>query len=134
MSFTHGGNYRIFEWQLVGNTIYIENTRGRQHSYELTEILDIFTWLKATFGYGWFPLANNVKLMGRGQEKDGLCTAILDLTPKDITHAQGSSYLGVVLEEVGIFKWNGKKKGIEWRIVKAPASVKKLKQLIAGAK
>jgi hypothetical protein len=91
MSVTHGGNYRIFEWQLVGNTIYIENTRGSQHSYELTEILDIFTWLKATFGYGWFPLANNVKLMGRGQEKDGLGTAILDLTPKDFTHALGSS-------------------------------------------
>jgi hypothetical protein len=86
MSVTHGGNYRTFEWELVGDTVHIENTRGRQHLYEVTEIFDILRWLKATFGMGWFPLANNVKLMGRDQEKDGLGTAILDLAPKDIEY------------------------------------------------
>ena len=133
MSVTHGGNYRIFKWRLDGNIVRIQNTNGRKHAFELSDIYKIIRWLKTTFGKDWFPLANNVKLMGRGQEKDGLGIAILNLTHKDITHAQGSSYLGVVLEEVGIFVWNGKKKGIMWRIVKMPRSLDMLKKMVLSA-
>lgn len=51
--------------------------------------------------------------------------AFLDILPanpeipaKNISHAQGASYLGVVLEHVGILEWNGKQRGIRWRIMR----------------
>ncbi len=116
MSKTHGGHYKKFEWQLIGDRICIKNEDDREHIYRLSETYEIIQWLNNNFGKDWFPLANNVELMGRGEEKDGLGMAILNLSPGDITHAQGSSYLGVVLEEIGVFNWNGAKKGIQWRI------------------
>ena len=63
------------------------------------------------FGEQWFPLANNVEKMYRGTERTGLGMAIYQLRPGDTFHAQGSSYLGVVLEEVDILDWNGKSWG-----------------------
>ncbi len=53
-----------------------------------------------------------------------------------LPHAQGSSYLGVVLEEIGVFNWNGAKKGIQWRIDIMPESIQQLEQIIkdSGAK
>ena len=69
-------------------------------------------------------------LLGKEEEKNGLGTAILNHSPDDITHAQGSSYLGVVLEEVGVFQWNGEKRGIHWRILKMPESVGNLKEMV----
>ena len=132
MSVTHGGRYKFFKRQLIANKIYIRNEAGREHTYSLSEAYKIIKWLRVNFRKDWFPLANNVELMGRGKEKDGLGIAILNLSPDDITHAQGSSYLGVVLEEVGIFEWNGAKKGIQWRIVKMPETIDQLKQIIKG--
>ena len=32
------------------------------------------------------------------------------------TYAQGASYLGVVLEELGYLRWNGRSRGIGWRL------------------
>ncbi len=118
MSVTHGGKSREFIWRLNDNIINIRNENGIEHAYVLNEIIEIIKWLKNSFQDEWFPLANNVALMGRKKEKDGLGTAILNLTPKNITHAQGASYLGVVLDEIGIFEWNAKIKGIKWRIIK----------------
>ena len=132
MSTTHGGRHKIFEWKLIGNSIRIKNEDGREHIYSLSETYQIIQWLRGNFGNDWFPLANNVESMGTGKEKDGLGMAILNSSPGDITHAQGSSYLGVVLEEIGIFEWNGVKRGIQWRISKVPESVNKLKQIIKG--
>ena len=123
MSVTHGWRQKKFIWRLVEKDIAIENENGREHVYSLTETYDVIMALKNKFREDWFPLANNVELMGLGEEKDGLGVAILNVTPKDITHAQGSSYLGVVLEEIGVFEWNGEKKGIHWRIVKIPSSI-----------
>ncbi len=45
------------------------------------------------------------------------------LSPNDITHAQGASYLGVVLEKIGVLEWNGTKKRIQWRIIKMPDTI-----------
>jgi len=130
MSTTHGGRHKKFDWRLVGNRILIENEDGREHIYSLSETYSIIQWINSKFGQDWFSLANNVELLGRGEEKDGLGMAILNLAPDDITHAQGSSYLGVVLEEIGVFKWNGATKGIKWSITLVPDSVGQLKQII----
>jgi hypothetical protein len=130
MSTTHGGRKKGFGWRLNGNQIHIKNDDGREHVFSLSETFQIIQWLNGIFRNDWFPLANNVALLGSGEEKDGLGTAILSHSPDDITHAQGSSYLGVILEEIGVFQWNGEKRGIQWRIVKMPESVGELKQLI----
>lgn len=127
MSVTHGGNYKTFDWQLDENIIDICNENEIKHSYHLSEIFEIIKWLEVKFGEDRFPLGNNVALMGRGEEINGLGVAILNLSPNDITHAQGASYLGVVLEEIGLFEWNGAMKGIKWRLIK---KIKTIPQLI----
>jgi len=132
MSTTHGGRSKGFGWRLASNQIHIKNDDGREHFFSLSETYQIIQWLKGNFENNWFPLANNVELLGKGIEKNGLGKAILNYSPDDITHSQGSSYLGVVLEEVGLFQWNGEKRGIQWRIVKMPESVSELKQIFKG--
>jgi len=72
------------------------------------EVFDIMNWLTEKFGLGWFPLANNVEKLWQGTDVDGLGVAILRQRPGDISHAQGASYLGVVLEHAGILEWNSK--------------------------
>ena len=116
---THGGKKVSFTWNLIGDVLVIENEKGRIHKYQLDEIVSIIAWLQNEFGDKWFPLANDVRKLGNGSEVAGLGTAILKQTPGDITHAQGSSYLGVVLDQIGVLKWNERKKGIKWQILKA---------------
>lgn len=117
---TRGGpGKRIhFDWWFDENLkeIKIESEKGRHHSFSLDEILSIIVTIKTEFGTGSFPLANNVAKLGTGTEVRGLGTIILDQSPGDVTHAQGSSYLGPVLEHLGYFVWNGKYKGIKWSL------------------
>lgn len=115
MSVTHGGRARNFDWSVKGGQLLIQSESGMQHSYTLDEILTIIHSLHASFGENWFPLANNVEKMYSGTERLGLGTAIYQLRPGNTTHAQGASYLGVILEEVGVFEWNGETRGISWR-------------------
>jgi len=130
MSYTNGGKSKRFEWKLVTHKISIQNEDGRVHQYELAEILEVLKWLKNRFTNEWFPLANNVEFMSKGKEKDGLGNSILNLKPNDITHAQGASYLGVVLQEIGILEWNGAKKGIQWRIIRDVNTIQDLQNII----
>ena len=58
------------------------------------------------FTAGWFPLANNVEKLSNGTEKAGLGQTILQGQPGNVIHAQASSYLGVVLEDLGLATWN----------------------------
>ena len=86
-------------------------------SYDIEKVLEILSSLEEQFGYAPFPLANNVVLLGEGEEKPGLATTILQIYPGDITRAQGASYLGVILEELGYLEWNKKSYGIAWRLL-----------------
>jgi hypothetical protein len=113
---THGGKAKKFDWDFIQDQIVIKNIEGKQHKYDLLEVKDILSKLYNTFGNDWFPLANNVEKLGNGTEKDGLGSFIFSIKPGDITHAQGASYLGVVLEKAGILRWNQQIKGIEWKI------------------
>jgi hypothetical protein len=119
MSTTHGGKNIQFRWFLEDDLLIIKNEKGRVHQYSLGEIVKILQWVEHKFSQDWFPLANNVAKLGKGTEKPGLGTAILEQSPGDISHAQGSSYLGVVLEEVGLLRWNGAKRGIKWKLVQS---------------
>lgn len=97
-------------------------------------MLSIIQKLRATFVERWIPLANNVETMYSGTEKPGLGMSIFELRPGDTFHAQGASYLGVVLEKVGIFEWNGQKRGIAWRFRNDVDDVESLEQLLKRPK
>jgi hypothetical protein len=119
MLITHGGRKaKSFNWLFCNNVVEINNMNGRQERYSLTEIFAVLSWLTEKFDDKWFPLANDVEKLGHNVEVDGLGVAILRQLPGDIKHAQGSSYLGVVLEHAGILEWNNKHRGIEWRIIR----------------
>jgi hypothetical protein len=128
MLITHGGGKaKRFDWVCCGDYVIIDNENRRHEEYSLVEILAVINWLADRFGSGWFPLANDVGKLGRGEEADGLGVAILRQQPRNITHAQGASYLGVVLEHVGILEWNNRQKGIQWRIIRQPATLDELR-------
>jgi len=114
---THGGKAKSFEWSYQRGLLRIANEDGIEHEYSSEEIATVLTNLFKEFGKGWIPLANNVEKMYKGIEIRGFGTAIYDLKPGDSTHAQGSSYLGVVLEEINLLEWNREKRGIKWRII-----------------
>ncbi len=130
MSVTHGGRARQFEWSCDVGDLVIENENGLTHIFPIEEIADILLAIKSEFAKEWFPLANNVEKMYRGTEKSGLGSIIYS-TCEDTFHAQGASYLGVVLDEVGILEWNGESWGIEWRVIDAPRNVESVRKLLS---
>jgi hypothetical protein len=121
MSHTRGGasKRKCFTWHcdLQLDRITTTSEDGTAHTYHIAEIQSIVQYLHSKFGDAFFPLANNVAKLGAGTEQRGLGTAILAQKPGDTTHAQGASYLGVVLEEAGYFEWNGRHRGIAWRLI-----------------
>lgn len=110
---------RQFSWTYDSQTksLVAINDRHRALSYDIENVLEILSSLEAQFGDDFFLLANNVALLGRGEEKPGLATTILQSYQGDITRAQGASYLGVILEELGYLEWNKKTYGIAWRLL-----------------
>lgn len=118
---TRGGanKRRRFAWHYHPQLERITTTseHGIVHTYRLDEIQHILQHLADHFGDAFFPLANNVQKLGADTERPGLGTAILAQQPGDTYHAQGASYLGVVLEQAGYFEWNRKQRGIAWRVV-----------------
>jgi|GEM_PF-86167 len=130
---THGGRQRDFEWWLDGGTLRIRNTDGLEHSYSVTEIVTILENLHQQFGNDWFSLGNNVEKLYRGTERPGLGATIYAQPNSDTLHAQGASYLGVILEHAGILEWNNERRGIEWRIGLLPLSESALAQQLASA-
>ena len=127
-SATHGGRKRDFEWWAEGSTLRIRNTNGLEHSYDLAEIIAVLTQLHQQFGSDWIPLANNVEKLYRGTEKPGLGPTIYAQPNSDTVQAQSASYLGVILEQVGILEWNNEREGIEWRIGLLPLTADSLLQ------
>jgi hypothetical protein len=127
MSETRGGKNKRkrFGWEYDPRTmrILIENEDGRRHEFPVQEIEGILRHLQAKFGNAFFPLANNVVKLTNGTERPGLGTKILEQKPGDIHHAQGASYLGVVMEECRYFEWNRKRRGIMWRLIDSDFSI-----------
>ncbi len=131
MLITHGGGKaKRFDWVCRGDYVIIDNENKRHEEYSLSEILAVINWLADRFSSGWFPWANDVGKLGRGEEVDGLGVAILRQQPRNVSHAQGSSYLGVVLEHVGILEWNNRQRGIQWRIIRQPGTLDDLRETI----
>lgn len=128
---THGGGRaKGFDWSFNDDCIRISNENERQEEYSFAEVFAVLDWLKHKFAADWFPLANSVKKLGQDDEVDGLGVAILCQQPGKISHAQGASNLGVVLEHLGLLEWNKRQKGIEWRIIRQPNSLEDLRKAV----
>lgn len=123
---TRGGRSRKFRWRLRDEQLLIENEAGLRHTFSIREVEAVLRDLHTQFGADWFPLANNVEKMYHKTERKGLGSSIYELTPGDTFHAQGASYLGVVLEAAGVLEWNGEMRGIQWRIVDLPSDISAL--------
>ena len=116
---TRGGptKGKCFRWYWDGKTLHIhrENPKRQQDEFPRAELEKILEDLEGQFHSGWFPLANNVEKMPKGTEKPGFGMTIFKIR-RVTMHAQASSYLGVVFEQIGLATWNGKCRGIEWRL------------------
>lgn len=105
-----------FQWWWDGALHIRRENRNRQHDeFSIAELERILEDLEGQFRSGWFPLGNNVAKMPNGTEKPGLGMTIFRIRPNTM-HAQASSYLGVVFEQIGLATWNRKSRGIEWRL------------------
>ncbi len=121
-----GAGSKSFSWEWDGATLWIHRQNRRLEDFPLGELVEILKSLEDQFGSGCFPLANNVAKMWNGTEQPGLGMTILDIRPRDLWHAQASSYLGVVFEQLELATWNGKSRGIEWCLSGAAPAAKEL--------
>jgi hypothetical protein len=113
-SCTRGKNIR-FTWSSDNERVVIVNEKNRVLEYRYEDIYCLIGLLYSKFGYNWFPLGNNVVKVADETEVDGFGTNLYKIV-NNTTYAQGSSYLGVVLEELGIFEWNNEKRNIKWKL------------------
>ncbi len=129
MSSTRGGPNRAkrFEWHfdITGQCVIIRNEKNFVHTYPVGDLVELLSRLEAAFGANEFPLANNVEKLGAGTERPGLGMTLMSIKP-NTTYAQGASYLGVVLEELGYLRWNGRSRGIGWRLTGQDVSLVEL--------
>lgn len=108
-----GGKAKQFFCQFGEGEIKILSERI-EHRYSYFEVFSAIGWLVGKFGSEPFPLANNVAKLPNGEERNGLGKSLYAVK-KETKFAQGSSYLGVVLERVGVFEYVAGGP-ISWRI------------------
>lgn len=132
---TRGGKAKEFHWAFEPyiDSLKIDRDLAKPDYFKVQEVFSVIHILYDHFGSDWYPLANNVEKMGNGTETMGLGSAIFSIS-RDITHAQAASQLGVILEELGIFEWNNKPRGIAWRLrVDPPATIDDLRMVLCSA-
>jgi hypothetical protein len=132
---THGYRSKEFTWEYEPGVerLLIESVEGIKHEFSLQEIRHILKRLDEQFGDEFFPLGNNVEKLGDGTEVLGLGTTILEQRPGDVSHAQGASYLGVVLEECGYLEWNEQRRGIRWCLIQTDFSKEAILAALQGS-
>lgn len=109
-----------FRYEYTDTNILIRNENSKEHLFENHKAVEILNSLYQQFGNNWFPLGNNVEKLGKGTEIPGLGRTILDAYPGNIKQAQAASYFGPIMEDMGLFEWNGKNRGIAWRLTCEP--------------
>ena len=85
--------------------VIIKNEKDRDIEFTFDEINEIIDSLNKKFEYNWFPLSNNVVKVQNHTAEEGLGKTIYNLT-NNINKAQGASYLGPFLEEIGLMKFS----------------------------
>mgnify|MGYP001407209165 CR=1 FL=1 len=114
------GRQKLFEWNYDADQemLCITTEMMTERKYTLDEIRFVLQTLQEQFGAEWFPLANNPALLHDGKERPGLGMVLWKLR-RDVKHAQGAVYLGVVLEELGFLEWNRRDAPVGWRVIAA---------------
>jgi hypothetical protein len=128
ISRTRGGDRaRDFFWYISNDKLIIQKivrnkeswiSEGRSHIFTQSEIIDSLYWLLEKFGNGNFPLANNVERLGNKTERDGFGVALYTLRANTF-FAQGSSYLGVVMECFGVLAFVRPPNRITWKFTES---------------
>ncbi|POZ51708.1 hypothetical protein [Methylovulum psychrotolerans] len=133
-----GGVARDFFWYISNDKLIIQkissdrNADGRlyignnwanqgKRCFTKDEISAALYWLLGRFGGADFPLANNVEQLRNGAEIDGFGVALYRVN-RNVYYAQGSSYLGVVLEHFGILIFVRTAPTIAWRFADSYAA------------
>jgi len=118
---THGGKKKPFKWRFdnESDAIVIDRNLTKHDIFELDEILTVIQALYRELANDWYPLANGLVKMQDGTEEVGLGSSIYAVS-NDTTHGQAASQLGVILEDAGILKWNGRSRNIAWRLRSRP--------------
>ena len=66
---------------------------------------------------GKVRLSNNVERLKDGSELDGLGKYVFDNIEKDTSHAQSMSQFAAIMVHMGVFKYNGAKKAMEFWVI-----------------
>ena len=113
------GKQKLFEWVFdpAAESLRITTEMMTEREYTLDEIRFVLQMLQEQFGAEWFPLANDPALLHAGKERPGLGMMLWKLR-RDVKHAQGAVYLGVILEELGLLEWNRRDSPVGWRVMK----------------
>lgn len=115
---TFGGKTKSFWWRLDGNfnILIIRQFKGfgdvasRLISKTDLEKIDNFMESKE-----WVDLANNIEKINNGSEKDGLGKYLFESLGWKVGDAQLASHLGVIFTLSGVWSFNGRKRGIQFK-------------------
>ena len=115
---TLGSKHKEFLWKYSieeGLTISLTFKNGNYitkfKNNELNEIID-YTIKKQRI-----QLANNVEKLANGTEKEGLGSFIYNTISRETVDAQASSHIAAILFEIGVFDYNGAKRGMEFWVI-----------------
>ena len=122
---TYGGKAKDFWWRVddEGNTTIrrVFATRGpredvRVHTITRNELERLLA--EMADGESW-PLANNVEKLTNGTEQHGLGQFLCEQLGWTPTDAQLAGHLGVILTGAGVWNYNGRRRGIMFRLADA---------------
>lgn len=137
---TRGGKAKDFKWRCDETKDALVVTRklqNREEEYSFAELFRVIHQLYDRFGYDWFPLANSLTKLQDGTERQGLGMSLFEsysgVPSARVSHAQGASQIGVVLEALRIVEWNRESRGIQWRLkVEPPETIEELRMMMSA--
>ncbi len=111
---TLGEKNKLFQWRFLSNeplTIRRFFADGTEHITEFTaeEIEKVMAFVEEK---GPVPLVNNVEKLHMDNERDGLGRFVFKTLRRDVLDAQATSQLAAIFVHVGLFSWNGLKRGM----------------------
>lgn len=117
-----------FRYEVTDSGLTVHNKNNRDLlQISFIQLACILKTLGDQFVNNFFPLENNVSSAHKKILNPGLGLATNNCGIVDVTYA---SYIGPILEDLGFLDWNGKRKGIEWRLVDQPASAAEIEERV----
>lgn len=101
-----------FTWAVKKNSIvFAAKTKKTQGQFSSEQVIAMLAWLFGRFGYSYFPLENTVNNMPikRARAGFGKAARLSKVVPAH------TSYLGSILEDLGMLQPNDSSAKIEWK-------------------